>query len=152
MIHRIHNGSRLPSALGIGTSADGGRDYLAVAAPYQLAGESLRDFSGVTFPVMPSAYVEFTRDTTGTNYTGTGGNGPMPRDQGYFALTGAQKLQDDLARTAGVDCASATAIRTEPVRSPRPRRGPETSRRQRARPAGRATTTSTGRFRTRQTP
>ena len=106
MIHRIHNGSRLPSALGIGTAPDGGRDYLATAAPYQLAGESLRDFSGVTFPVMPSASVEFTRDTTGTNYTGTGGNGPMPRDQGYVALSGAQKLQDDLARTAGVDCAS----------------------------------------------
>jgi hypothetical protein len=107
MFHRIHNAKYLPSGLGIATNADGSRNYSAPKKRLQYVGfqDRVFDFSEVAFPVMPSAYTAFLFNNTGTTYLGTGGNGPMPRDVGYSALSGAQKELEDRSRTAGVACA-----------------------------------------------
>jgi hypothetical protein len=105
MIHRIHNGEHLPSVLGVSTNLDGSRNYAATPMPYLIADESsTADFSGIGFPIMPSAYVSYLFDSTGTTYLGTGGNGPMPRDVGYSTLTLPQKLLEDRMRTGVVAC------------------------------------------------
>ena len=106
LFHRIHNGKHLPSVLGVGTNATGTRDYAAVPKPLQYVGfqEQVHDFSHAAFPVMPSAYTAFLYNQAGTTYLGTGGNGPMPRDIGYAALTGPQKALEDSMRTAAVAC------------------------------------------------
>jgi len=108
MVHRIHNGKHLPSVLGITTNPDGSRNYAATPVPYELAGfnDEVTDFSESSFPAMPSAYVAFTYDAAGTSYTGAFGNGPMPRDTGYSALSGTNKRLEDLVRTGNVSCAS----------------------------------------------
>ncbi len=106
MLHRIHSAAHLPSVLGVSTNADGTRDYAAGATPYQMIGfgDHLIDFSHYASPVMPGAYVAFTTDATNTSYTGTGGNGPMPRDVGYAALPGPHKKLEDKMRSGLMDC------------------------------------------------
>ncbi|HEY5948184.1 MAG TPA: hypothetical protein VIV40_21960, partial [Kofleriaceae bacterium] len=107
MIHKVHSAAHLASVLGVGTRADGSRDYAATPAPYQMIGygDNVIDFSHAASPVMPGAYVAYTMDATNTNYLGTGGNGPMPRDIGYTALTGPQKRLDDEMRSGLMACA-----------------------------------------------
>lgn len=106
MVHRIHSGAHLPSVLGVATKMDGTRDYAATPKPYEMIGfgDHLIDFSHYASPVMPGAYVAFTTDTTNTTYTGTGGNGPMPRDIGYTGLTGPQKRLEDKMRSGLMGC------------------------------------------------
>lgn len=106
MVHRIHNASKLPSVLGVGTHPDGTRNYSATPAPYQMLGfgDRLIDFSSFAFPSMPSAYSAFLWDQAGTTYSGVGGNGPTPKDVGFGALAPAQRLLEDRMRTAGVSC------------------------------------------------
>jgi hypothetical protein len=113
MIHKIHNGAHLPSVLGVSTAASGSRLYPgdpgAVAPrPLEYADDdgAVVDYSEVGFPMMPSAYVAYTYNQTGTTYTGTRGNGPMPRDVGYSGLSLANKLLEDKIRTGVVSCAS----------------------------------------------
>jgi len=108
MVHKIHRGAHLPSVLGVGTNADGSRDWLAAPRPYQViaADDELVDFSSASTPQMPGAYVSYTMDATGTSYLGTGGNGPMPRDVGYTTLSGPQKYIDDEIRSGLVGCAT----------------------------------------------
>jgi hypothetical protein len=107
MIHRIHDGAHLPSVLGVATTTTGTRDY--AAAPRALAyvgyNDRVIDFSGVGFPVMPSASVAYLLSTDGSTYTGTGGNGPMPRDVGYAQLAPTSKQKEDEIRTGVVACA-----------------------------------------------
>lgn len=106
LIHKLHNGSHLPSVQGVATNADGSRNYDATPEPYQLASAdgTLHDYSAASFPVMPSAYAGFLFNTSGTTYQGTGGNGPMPRDTGYGALAAPRRYQEDKIRTGMVDC------------------------------------------------
>lgn len=68
MIHKIHNGSHLPSVLGIGTATDGSRTYATTGTPYTVHGPS-HDFSGIIFPMMPNFQIA------------------MPKNTGYSALT-----------------------------------------------------------------
>ncbi|MBI5362457.1 MAG: hypothetical protein HZA53_04705, partial [Planctomycetes bacterium] len=107
MVHRIHAGEHLPSVMGVATNLDGTRNYAATPTPYQLVGadDAVLDFSGVGFPIMPSAYVSYLFDSTGTTYLGTGGNGPMPRDTGYSALSLTNKRIEDKLRSGPVACA-----------------------------------------------
>lgn len=108
MIHKIHNANHLPSVLGVATNANGSRNYAATQQPYEIVGygNTIHDYSEIGFPMMPSAYVAYTYDQTGTTYTGARGNGPMPRDVGYSALTTPQKLLEDRMRAGVVACAS----------------------------------------------
>jgi OmcA/MtrC family decaheme c-type cytochrome len=88
LIHKVHNGANLPSVLGVGTNADGTRNYTAPPVPYVVGGGTTpSDFSAVQFPVWPS--LSF----------------PMPRNLGYSALTVAQQATDDLTRMGVVACA-----------------------------------------------
>ena len=107
LMHRVHNGSHLPSVLGVTTKADGTRDYTATPAPYIVANSrgGSTNYSASSFPMMPSAYVAYLFDNAGTNYMGTGGNGPMPRDQGYTGLTLSAKEKEDRMRAGNVSCA-----------------------------------------------
>jgi OmcA/MtrC family decaheme c-type cytochrome len=88
MIHKIHNGSHLPSVLGVATNPDGSRNYSATPVPYRLVGfgNNVSDFSDVAFPVWPN--LSF----------------PMPRDQGYTGLTSGQKATEDAIRQGVTDC------------------------------------------------
>jgi hypothetical protein len=91
MIHRIHDAKHLPSVLGVGTAADGSRDYARTQAPYVVQGRqgSLHDFSDVGFPVWPNLNVG------------------MPRDAGYSLLpAGARAQEDEMLRgvTACAKC------------------------------------------------
>jgi OmcA/MtrC family decaheme c-type cytochrome len=86
LIHKLHNGAHLPSVLGVATNADGSRNYRAPKKPYQVAGNSLHDYSGINFPVWPNASVA------------------MPRDQGYTALATADRTTEDAIRTGVADC------------------------------------------------
>jgi hypothetical protein len=106
MIHRLHNAAHLPSVLGVATDPNGNRVYNATPKPYEMIGfgDRVLDFSELSFPVMPSAYVSYLFDTTGTTYTGAAGNGPMPRNVGFTLLTPAQRLLDDKIRTGTVAC------------------------------------------------
>jgi len=106
MIHRVHNGAHLPSVVGVATDQAGARDYAATPRPLRYVGynDQVIDFSGVGFPVMPSASVAYLLSTDGSTYTGTGGNGPMPRDVGYAALVAPSKQKEDEMRTGVVAC------------------------------------------------
>lgn len=88
MIHKIHNGSHLPSVLGVSTNLDGSRNYAATATPYQAVGfgDSIIDYSEVHFPVWPSLNIA------------------MPRDQGYTALSAPNKTLEDTMRFGVVAC------------------------------------------------
>jgi OmcA/MtrC family decaheme c-type cytochrome len=88
MIHKIHSGEHLPSVNGVATNQDGSRNYDAPPTPYIVLGNSnsVNDFSHVPFPVWPNLTF------------------PMPRDQGYTALTSSQKAQEDLIRTGVTHC------------------------------------------------
>jgi Outer membrane cytochrome MtrC/MtrF-like, domains II/IV len=65
MIHKIHNGSNLPSVLGVTTDASGARDYTATPKPYQLVGfgNNVHDYSGVQFPQWPALVSPTAKDT-----------------------------------------------------------------------------------------
>ncbi|MGE0708265.1 MAG: hypothetical protein AB7N76_18655 [Planctomycetota bacterium] len=88
MIHKIHAGKHLPSVLGVGTKADGTRDYALTKKPYKLLGfqSSVLDYSEVGFPVFPNL------------------NSPMPRDEGYTALAAAQRSLEDEMRRGPTAC------------------------------------------------
>jgi len=71
MIHKIHNGSHLPSVLGVTTADDGTVGYADTPAPYKLVGfgNIVFDFSDVRFPVWPNLNIA------------------MPKDSGYSLLS-----------------------------------------------------------------
>lgn len=106
MIHRLHNAAHLPSVLGVGTNADGTRNYVAAKKPYEIIGYGDRviDFSHFAVPLMPSGYVSYLWDKTGTTYSGAAGNGPLPRDMGYSTLQANQRYLEDQIRTGLSDC------------------------------------------------
>ena len=88
MIHKIHNGSHLPSVLGVTTDMTGARDYAAAAVPYQLVGfgGNVHDYSDVVFPAWPNV------------------NEPMPRDAGYTALGATERGLEDTMRGGVTSC------------------------------------------------
>ncbi|HVR03131.1 MAG TPA: hypothetical protein VMT47_13420, partial [Polyangia bacterium] len=86
LIHKIHDGGHLPSVLGIGTNADGTRNYTATPKPYVVGGAHPDDFSNEQFSAWPS--LSF----------------PMPRAKGYSALTPTQQATDDTSRSGVVAC------------------------------------------------
>lgn len=106
MVHRIHNAAHLPSVVGVGVTSTGAPDYTVAPKPYKIVGynNSVIDFTDVAFPVMPSAYASFLFNQAGTTYTGVAGNGMMPRDTGWSALTPAAKFKSDKLRTGTVAC------------------------------------------------
>jgi len=83
MVHKIHAGRHLPSVLGVATNMDGSRDYTATPVAYTISGH---DYSAVTFPAWPHGLV------------------PMPRDQGYTALSTENKAKEDAIRTGPSNC------------------------------------------------
>jgi hypothetical protein len=87
MVHKLHSGRHLPSVLGIGTNADGTRNYAATPVPYVL-GSGHVDYSFVGFPASPAFRIG------------------MPRDQGYSTLTAAQQGVENQTRMGVVDCAA----------------------------------------------
>ena len=88
MIHKIHSGKHLPSVLGVGTNADGSRNYAVGAKPYQLIGyqDTVHDYSGVVWPNWPSFYT------------------PMPRDAGHTLLSTTNQGLENSMRQAPVEC------------------------------------------------
>jgi OmcA/MtrC family decaheme c-type cytochrome len=89
MIHKIHSGQHLPSVLGVTTNPDGSRNYAATPQPYQLVGfgNSVIDFSTVTWPAWPSFYT------------------PMPRDAGFTTLVSANQTKENTMRRGPAECA-----------------------------------------------
>jgi OmcA/MtrC family decaheme c-type cytochrome len=83
MIHKLHNGAHLPSVLGVGTNADGTRNYAATATPYVVGTE---DFSAITYPAFPNFNIQ------------------MPKDTGYSALAAADKTKDNTIRMGVTSC------------------------------------------------
>ena len=78
MFHKLHNGSYLPSLLGVATQSDGARRYDAPSVAYALAGaDGLRDFSRVGWPVMPNR------------------NAPLPREFGHSGLSPEAQAAED---------------------------------------------------------
>ncbi len=88
MVHKIHNGSHLPSVLGVTTDMLGDRDYAATPQPYQLVGfgNTVHDYSDIVFP----AYPNFEE--------------PMPRDMGYSALGAVEQGLEDQLRRGVTSC------------------------------------------------
>ena len=88
LFHRIHSGKHLPSVLGVGTQADGSRDYARAPRPLVFATSAgeLRDFSRVGMPVWPERSL------------------PMPRDTGYSALAAEEQALEDALRTGISSC------------------------------------------------
>ncbi len=105
MIHRIHDGSHLPSVNGVTVDSSGLAQYGTGISFMLGSSTSPHTFDKVAFPVMPSAYVSYLYDTAGTTYQGAAGNGPMPRDTGYSSLSATAKLAEDRVRTGVVACA-----------------------------------------------
>ncbi len=89
MVHKIHNGSHLPSVLGVTTAATGERVYDADPVPYELVGfgNNVHDYSHVEFPAWP-------------NFAS-----PMPRDLGYGSLTSGEQALEDQMRSGVTSCA-----------------------------------------------
>lgn len=89
MVHKLHTGEHLPSVLGVGTNPDGSRTYAATPTPYEMIGfgDSLIDFSHIAFPAWPNGQV------------------PLPRDQGYTALSAPNKATEDVIREGPANCA-----------------------------------------------
>ena len=87
LFHRLHNGRHLPSVNGIGLHPDGTLDYTKTPAQLLYAGEEgLEDFSDIGFPVWPNRTL------------------PMPKDEGWSALTPQQKAQEEIVRTGVTRC------------------------------------------------
>jgi hypothetical protein len=82
MVHKIHNGSHLPSVQGVTVAADGSRVYGA-GTPY-IVGTT--NFSDINFPSFP-------------NY-----NIAMPKDAGYSSLAAANKTKEDNVRKGVTSC------------------------------------------------
>jgi len=99
MIHKLHNGSHLPSVLGIATNDDGSRDYAATPAPYEIVGfqNSINDFSEINFPVWPNLNVAMPKDANYSQLSSTDpdGSGPLL----------SPKSRDDANRTGVTACA-----------------------------------------------
>lgn len=103
MIHKLHNGSHLPSVLGVSTNTSGTRVYPSTVAdtkPLEYVDDEghVADFSAATFPVWPNLNVA------------------MPKDLGYSALAGTDpdgsagpllsaKGCEDQIRTGATACA-----------------------------------------------
>ncbi|MBI3183068.1 MAG: hypothetical protein HYZ28_13100 [Myxococcales bacterium] len=107
LMHRIHNGSHLPSVVGVGTKSDGTRDYTVAPKPLKLVQSfqnRVKDYSKSSSPMMPGAYAAALLTPDGGTYTGMAGNGPMPRDVGYSALAAGDKRKEDEVRTGLVTC------------------------------------------------
>ncbi len=98
MIHKIHNGSHLPSVLGIATNDDGSLDYTATPAPYEIVGfqNSISDFSDVAFPVWPNFNVSMPKDFGYSQLSSTDpdGSGPLL----------SPKTRNDRTRTGVTAC------------------------------------------------
>jgi len=90
LVHKLHNGRHLPSALGVTTRRDGTRVYgwPPVALEYARPDGTLVDFSNVGYPVWPNRTL------------------PTLKDPGYSALAPADQATEDLIRTGVTDCAS----------------------------------------------
>jgi hypothetical protein len=90
MIHKIHNGARLPSVLGVATKPDGSRNYTATPKKYELVGfrDRVHDYSQVVFPVWPGALVA------------------TPRDLGWKNIGTAAQALEDRIRTGVTGCNS----------------------------------------------
>ena len=88
MIHKIHSGKHLPSVLGVATNSNGTRNYAATAQPYQLVGfgNSVIDFSDITWPGWPSFYT------------------PMPRDVGFTTLSSTFQSRENTMRQGPAEC------------------------------------------------
>jgi hypothetical protein len=107
LLHRLHNGAHLPSVLGVGTNPDGSRKYDAVPQPLQFVGfgNSVRDYSEVSYPVWPNL------------------SSPLPRDAGYSLLTAAQRTQEDAIRRGAADCLGCHGDPDGPGPLPAPAQG-----------------------------
>ncbi|HVV82507.1 MAG TPA: hypothetical protein VHE35_05480 [Kofleriaceae bacterium] len=84
MIHKLHDGSHLPSVQGLTTDPTGVRVY-GTGSAYKVGDE---DFSAINYPAFP-------------NY-----NIAMPKDSGYSGLTSANKTKDDNVRKGVTACAT----------------------------------------------
>lgn len=82
MVHKLHNGSHLPSVQGLTTASDGTRVY-GNGTPYVVG---TKDFSGVNFPSFPNARIA------------------MPKDSGYSALSAANRTKEDNVRKGVTSC------------------------------------------------
>ncbi len=99
MIHKLHNGSHLPSVVGVATNNDGSLDYTATPASYELVGfqNSISDFSEVNFPVWPSLNVAMPRNY---GYSQLSSTDP----DGYASPLLSPRARSDAIRTGVVDC------------------------------------------------
>jgi hypothetical protein len=88
MIHKIHSGKHLPSVLGVATNPDGTRKYDATPQPYELVGfgDTVHDYSDVTWPAWPSFYT------------------PMPRDVGHTLLSSTLQSRENQMRQGPAEC------------------------------------------------
>jgi len=100
MIHKIHDGSHLPSVLGVKTLDNGVLDYTAAPVPYEIVGyqDSISDFSDVKFPVWPNFNVAMPKDANYSTLSSTdpdGSSGPLL----------SPKSRNDTIRTGVTACA-----------------------------------------------
>ncbi len=100
MIHKIHDGSHLPSVLGVTTNDNGALNYAATPVPYEIVGyqDSISDFSGVNFPVWPNFNVAMPKDANYSTLSATdpdGSSGPLL----------SPKSRNDTIRTGVTMCA-----------------------------------------------
>ncbi len=92
MIHKIHNGSHLPSVNGVTTNSDGTRNYAGTIAPYQVGD---KDYSYVNFPVWPNFNIGMPRDV---GYSALSTSTPSITNAGGVALKGAQAIEGQLLK------------------------------------------------------
>lgn len=88
LFHKIHNGSHLPSVIGIAAGPGGVLDYTVPSKPYQLvdAAGGIHDYSAVGFPAWPNR------------------TEPMPEAPLYAALSDEAKAKEDRVRTGVTSC------------------------------------------------
>lgn len=98
MIHKLHNGSHLPSVLGMSTNSSGARVYGGTQAVVEFADEDgvVHDYSAATFPVWPNLNVAMPRDAGYSLLSSTDpdGSGPLLSPRG----------SEDRTRTGATDC------------------------------------------------